>query len=387
MNSNESVQATCSLCGAFVEGTSEEFTQPIPCPVCRRVAEFRVAISDKEIVSKGASVVAEGAHLAGGFLKKAATFGLTRLRQHREHTKVEKAKQKAIADARKTLVENLRRHLHFETASQAKLQEFQRAANAIGFQLGDVALGFTPEVANFLKRELARVGSGVAFSEQDDLSIRQYLACLPVESNLANHVASRLDAMREIALIRSGRARPILVASGLVVRNSEIVWHQCSGSLVVRDRSDAKQLHPGTLYVTSMRLVFMSRTCPTEVDLSDINAVEVEGNCIFLTGRSQGKSAEFAVSAPDLTSEHIRQVVRVFHRQVDVGFENGSSRHIPQDVKTAVWQRDGGRCIQCGATDYLEFDHVIPVAKGGANTVQNVQLLCRRCNGQKSAKI
>jgi len=35
----------------------------------------------------------------------------------------------------------------------------------------------------------------------------------------------------------------------------------------------------------------------------------------------------------------------------------------------------------------LEFDHIIPVAKGGANTIDNVQILCRRCNGQKSDRI
>jgi 5-methylcytosine-specific restriction endonuclease McrA len=35
----------------------------------------------------------------------------------------------------------------------------------------------------------------------------------------------------------------------------------------------------------------------------------------------------------------------------------------------------------------LEFDHIIPVAKGGSNAETNVQLLCRRCNGKKSDMI
>jgi hypothetical protein len=36
------------------------------------------------------------------------------------------------------------------------------------------------------------------------------------------------------------------------------------------------------------------------------------------------------------------------------------------------------------ATAYLEFDHIIPVARGGSNTDGNVQLLCRMCNLKKS---
>jgi hypothetical protein len=62
-------------------------------------------------------------------------------------------------------------------------------------------------------------------------------------------------------------------------------------------------------------------------------------------------------------------------------------RRIPQDVKIAVSARDGGRCRQCGSTQQLHFDHVIPVSRGGANTVANIQLLCGPCNRAKAAKV
>jgi hypothetical protein len=60
---------------------------------------------------------------------------------------------------------------------------------------------------------------------------------------------------------------------------------------------------------------------------------------------------------------------------------------IPDDVRLAVWARDEGRCVMCSSTADLQFDHIIPVAKGGANTVENIQLLCRRCNLKKSDHI
>ncbi|BDG02189.1 HNH endonuclease [Anaeromyxobacter oryzae] len=63
------------------------------------------------------------------------------------------------------------------------------------------------------------------------------------------------------------------------------------------------------------------------------------------------------------------------------------SDHIPAHVKRAVMERDGGRCQFrlpsgeiCGSTHQLEFDHIEPVALGGASTVDNVRIACRRHN-------
>ena len=64
------------------------------------------------------------------------------------------------------------------------------------------------------------------------------------------------------------------------------------------------------------------------------------------------------------------------------------NRVIPSDVKVTVWKRDEGRCVTCGSTDNLHFDHVLPFSKGGSSLVaENVQLLCARHNLAKSDRI
>ncbi len=57
---------------------------------------------------------------------------------------------------------------------------------------------------------------------------------------------------------------------------------------------------------------------------------------------------------------------------------------IPAEVVRAVIERDGRRCVQCGATEDLQFDHILPVALGGATSVENLQILCGDCNRAKS---
>lgn len=64
------------------------------------------------------------------------------------------------------------------------------------------------------------------------------------------------------------------------------------------------------------------------------------------------------------------------------------SRIIPTGVKLEVWARDAGKCVTCGATDELHFDHILPFSKGGTSLkAENVQLRCARHNLAKSAKI
>jgi hypothetical protein len=60
---------------------------------------------------------------------------------------------------------------------------------------------------------------------------------------------------------------------------------------------------------------------------------------------------------------------------------------IPEEVRMYVWRRDGGKCVQCGSNRNLEYDHIIPVSKGGSHTERNIQLLCGVCNKRKSDKI
>ncbi len=64
-----------------------------------------------------------------------------------------------------------------------------------------------------------------------------------------------------------------------------------------------------------------------------------------------------------------------------------NSRHIPAEVKRAVWVRDGGRCAfmgpsgrRCTERGFLEFHHVMPHGVGGEPTTDNVHLRCRAHN-------
>lgn len=103
-------------------------------------------------------------------------------------------------------------------------------------------------------------------------------------------------------------------------------------------------------------------------------------------------NCEKAAIARRLKERHRKRELEkiVTQELIDSGelFEEQHKRQpIPREVVDAVYRRDGGRCVYCGSTENLQLDHIIPFSKGGATTIENLQLLCQKCNLEKSNHI
>ena len=356
--------------------------RPVQCPSCAKTVQFQQVTSIEEAAlqdaREAASNAAESMKKAGWFLtgtlKKAASAAMSTYRDRKSH-----AALVSVWRAR------LRAHLEADRPCRTSLEALVRDGNLLGLELAQEATRWRDSVAVFFDREIQRIRLTKHLTEDDESLIASYCT----EFAVTGDIARQLDRIRLMMAIDSGRAKPVASSVvGLVVRNSEIVWYQTPASAICRDRTGTTEmLHSGQFFVTNLRLVFTSRTNPADIRLESINAVEPNEGKVLLVGKTAGSSSEFQFPDAELATAYIAQVIRVFHRQADVGFEADPDRRIPQDVKQAVWQRDAGKCVECAASDYLEFDHVIPFSKGGANTVQNLQLLCRRCNSRKGARL
>ena len=122
---------------------------------------------------------------------------------------------------------------------------------------------------------------------------------------------------------------------------------------------------------------------------ADIDEVS-EGNFVaVITNAPIELNAELLEQFRDKLTKELRNDGE-FVSNIEIKYSNSKrkrTRTISQDVKDRVWNRDGGKCVQCGSNENLEFDHIIPFSKGGANTYRNIQLLCQPCNRSKSDSI
>ncbi len=92
--------------------------------------------------------------------------------------------------------------------------------------------------------------------------------------------------------------------------------------------------------------------------------------------------ADVAALVADRDRRRLRKLERA-HAALDAQPPASRRLPIPREVRRAVWQRDCGRCVECGTGFDLQYDHVIPHSLGGADTEANLQLLCADCNRAK----
>lgn len=65
---------------------------------------------------------------------------------------------------------------------------------------------------------------------------------------------------------------------------------------------------------------------------------------------------------------------------------SGQRAEIPWHVRAAVWYRDGGTCQKCRYVNPRPWhlDHITPWSAGGADTTDNLRVLCEPCNVERS---
>lgn len=90
---------------------------------------------------------------------------------------------------------------------------------------------------------------------------------------------------------------------------------------------------------------------------------------------------------PDKVRELAKQSARA-RRARKLGLD--SRKITPREMRRLL-ARHNNRCAGCDAqftdTNPLEWDHIIPISRGGRHAIGNFWPLCRRCNRNKSAKL
>lgn len=107
----------------------------------------------------------------------------------------------------------------------------------------------------------------------------------------------------------------------------------------------------------------------------DIELMKIS-HCIDIYD-DQDKNVKFGTRAlEDLPLYEIGRIDPMMEKQLrDSAFENAKNRH-------GEYQ-----CACCGRTDrsrvYFQVDHIVPMNRGGKSVAENLQILCRQCNGTK----
>lgn len=136
--------------------------------------------------------------------------------------------------------------------------------------------------------------------------------------------------------------------------------------------------------------------CSSELTMSQIESKNLleklrEANTQLQYERNKEQIEKDKIKAKLLEKKKKREIEKLALQElIDEGeiFPEANKRPpIPKDVVDTVWNRDGGKCVYCGSNENLHLDHIIPFSKDGDTSVENLQLLCQKCNLEKSNKI
>lgn len=248
---------------------------------------------------------------------------------------------------------------------------------ALGFIKGD-AVGFVDHVAGLI------VADGIV-TAAEELYFHNVARELGLADSDVYRARLRLDYCKAIGKVRAGDL-PSVAPSGRVELDTDEVCHfEAMATLLRRSSKGAMTRQQGRLLATSKKLYWHTGAEWNAVPWASILSIEIDANGLHVGTTRKNVAGVYQVADALWAEAVVGTALRVSKRQVVK--EGPAPRSIPQDVRAAVWQRDGGRCRECGATEYLEYDHVIPHSKGGASSVDNVQLLCRKHNMKKRDRI
>lgn len=96
------------------------------------------------------------------------------------------------------------------------------------------------------------------------------------------------------------------------------------------------------------------------------------------------------INSEDTDTKDTQENVDIELNNSTVPIKHKTKRDINLRLRFKVMQRDNFKCCICGASPAkdpsveLQIDHIIPWAKGGETTIDNLQTLCTKCNLGKS---
>ncbi|MEV6388933.1 TerD family protein [Nocardia xishanensis] len=255
---------------------------------------------------------------------------------------------------------------------------YQRIDENIGrTALREVGLGYIERLVTF-----AFADGAIQQDEYD--TFERAVGELALTGPLVEDLRRRMHRGRTLCRLREGDL-PVVRTPGLHLDSEEKV-HLDLVATHVRQLARGPKLTEGRLIASNKKLRFVGSGAGVEMPWSRVVSVHVEAGVVAIAATSARGGASFEVADPDYVAAALEGALRVAKRLVLTPGQR-DTRSIPQEVKAEVWQRDSGKCVECGSGHYLEFDHVIPLSRGGATSASNLQILCRACNRAKGARI
>lgn len=322
--------------------------------------------------------------LSDGILTKKETFELQQIRRTLGLTDLE-VREATKGSAIEGYRQLFKRFTEDGLMNTEELQELRDLAKSTGITTAEAAGLSVNEALNLYKRTVSMICQDGIVTPEERKLVDRLGDLLQLPDDLIAPLRRRVDEVEELEGIRNGKL-PLIKRHDLHLRSTELCHWYSPCRYEYETPTRVIEL-TGNLIITNRRVIFSAAERAIEFTIKKIINIRVRSNAVQLKLTSTRGQGVYYINHSDKFAAILETLVRKYNYRIAIKLDNVRSRHIPDDVKVLVWQRDGGQCVKCGATDYLEYDHIIPFSKGGSNSENNIQLLCRKCNLARSGEL
>ena len=273
---------------------------------------------------------------------------------------------------------------------ESEWKTIQSTVKRLGLQDSEFRDAICAPAQQLVEHFLTDFKSDDEISDEEEQFLEWMLTNLISDHDFTRYVRAEVAHVKALANIRNGRLPSIKAIDGVALKAGELTHYHSPAKFTYFRRRGGESVAEnvqGIAVITDYRLLFVSTEQSLQLVHSGILAFHRISQSIELQTSGRGAGVYQFLENPEFGVEIWVAAIGKANQVLIEPQIKKDARKISRDVRQRVWQKYGGRCAECNSNQYLEFDHIIPVARGGGNAENNIQLLCRKCNSRKSDAI
>jgi len=247
----------------------------------------------------------------------------------------------------------------------------------LGLTPSELQEAIRPQARRFVEHVLTDALADGQLNTVEEQTLSWLVEIFDLDPQLKSSILTRIRSLRTLREIDEGKIPLAENIPEFDRRPGELVHFACLALLRTVRPAGKRAGEPelGQLILTDHRAVFVDEDGPLSINYRKL--VHLDGSLDRLLLYEEGGISHLLLLAGDepLAYPVLRAAANLANH-----FKFGAREpRIPREIRMYVWQRDHGRCSQCGAEEWLRYELHKPLSRGGTHEESNVILSCRKC--------
>lgn len=269
--------------------------------------------------------------------------------------------------------------------AEAEWQRLVATTESLGLGRDELLDIIQPQAEKFVEHVLADAKADAVLSPQEEKTFGWLMDHLKLPAEFHEYAAREVDRLRIITQVRQGNL-PSISAPAPASDTEQVVHHHGPATyekVSLRPSGPRRESVGGLISITNTQLLFVADGITINtMHWRVIEATTLRSGIELRTMDDDGIAYDFGDDHRLAVPIYLAALKQANPGAIAPAFEEVNPADA--EVRQRVWLKYNGRCADCGSTRCLEFNYIIPLARGGSTAEANLCLVCQRCGQARS---